>query len=140
MAAMWEGSCMTYAEICGDLEKVVIINGTNSKYGIIFIIVDHKKGMKDWLGIYKSNCIPVFVWEQDVLDKFTSLAKDDERIWLVGKLEPLDDSLLIEIHPFIELAELEKSDNLIISVMNKNRIQTISKELANTSWLSISSY
>ena len=131
---------MAYAEICGDLEKAVIINGTNSKYSIIFITVAHKKGMEDWSGIYKSNCIPVFMWEQDLLDKFTSLAKDDERIWLVGKLEPLDDSLLKEIHPYIELAELEKSNNLIISVRNKNRIQTISKELANTSWLSISSY
>jgi len=134
---------MAYAEICGYLEKTIIIPESqhNRKYWIIFIIVEHKRGIEpnSWRGIYKSNRIPVFVWEQDVLNKLEYIS-DDEKVWVVGKLELLDNSLLKEVAHYIKLSDLQASGNIVISVRDKSRIRKIGKDLAHTSWLSISSH
>ena len=131
-----------YAEICGNLEKAIIMPESPHvrKYGIVFINIDKKKASDPdiWRGIYKSNCIPIFLWGQDVLDKVAHIS-DDQKIWLVGKLELLDNyTLLKEVGHYIKLSDLEESGNIVINVRDKNRIRTISKDLAHTSWLSIS--
>jgi hypothetical protein len=93
-----------YADICGNLEKIIIINGINNKYGIIFITVDQKKMFDDpsyiWRGIYRSNCIPVFLWGQDVLDKFQHISSS-EMVWTVGRLEKLDALLFENVSRYI---------------------------------------
>lgn len=131
---------MTFAEICGNLEKTIIMPESLHirKYGIIFISVDQKKaiGSDIWRGIYKSDCIPVFLWGQEALDKLAHIS-NNEKIWAVGKLELLDNSLLKEVGYYIKLSDLQESGNIIMSVRDKNRIRTISKDLARTSWLSI---
>lgn len=133
-----------YAEICGNLKKSIIINRIHNKYGIIFIVVDQKKMFDDpsyaWRGMYRSNCIPVFLWGQKVLDKFANVLKNYEKLWIVGRLEKLDDSLLKNIIQHINPDDLKESDNLIISVRDKNRVGTNNKESGHISWLTISSY
>lgn len=63
-----------------------------------------------WQGVFKSNCIPVVLWGQEVLDKLANISKDD-KIWTVGKLELLDNSVLKEIGHYINPNDLEKSGN-----------------------------
>lgn len=134
---------MAYAEICGSLEKTIIIHESqhSRKYGVIFITVDQKRGAESnfWRGIYKSNCMPVFVWGQDVLNKLEYIS-DDEKVWLVARLESLDNLLLKEVGHYIKLSDLQESGNIVISIRDKSRIRTIGKNLVHTSWLSISGY
>ena len=79
----------------------------------------------------------MFLWGQEVLDKLAHIS-DDEKIWAVGKLELLDKSLLTEVGYYIDPNDLEESGNVVISVRDKNRIRTISKDEAHDTWLSIS--
>jgi hypothetical protein len=130
-----------YADICGNLEKTIIMPESPHirKCGIVFINIDQKRAADSgfWRGIYKSNSIPVFLWGQEVLDKLAHIS-DDEKIWAVGKLELLDKSLLTEVGYYIDPNDLEESGNVVISVRDKNRIRTISKDEAHDTWLSIS--
>lgn len=130
-----------YADICGNLEKIIIINGINNKCGIIFITVDQKKMFDDpsyiWRGIYRSNCIPVFLWGQDVLDKFQHISSS-EMVWTVGRLEKLDALLFENVSRYINPDDLKESDNLIISVKDKKRVETTNKDSGCASWLAIS--
>lgn len=50
------------------------------------------------------------LWGQEVLDKLANISKDD-KIWTVGKLELLDNSVLKEIGHYINPNDLEKSGN-----------------------------
>ena len=117
-----------YAEICGELKEDIVIKGSEDGQicGLIYVLTNPvaKPKNKSQSNI-QPNYISVLLMGADVINKHAPFLKKGERVWLVGKIEPVQNSYIV----FEDLGFSDISA-VIISLHDKNRLRIITHDPA----------
>lgn len=118
-----------HADIWGELKGDIVIKRAEGDLicGLIHVLTGHviKSKNAPQNNTTKLNYISVLLMGADVINKHAPFLKKGERVWLVGKIEPVQNSYIV----FEDLGFSDISA-VIISLHDKNRLRIITHDPA----------
>jgi hypothetical protein len=117
-----------HADIWGELKEDIVIKHAEGDLicGLIHVLTDHViKSKNISQSNTKPNYISVLLMGADVINKHAPFLKKGEEVWLVGRLEPVQDSYIV-----FEGLGFSDISAVIVSLHDKSRLRIITNDPA----------